>query len=533
MPAHTRLISLFAIVFLLAVPGCWCYTPAHPQPMIAAAPLPADAWPKRDPEAVRPIYEATPDKVYSYRVIEGADADALSDQERRWVEEPEYVVSYKGLHANGLLRIFEEPSEADGTPVRPSNDREHGFIRLMNELFLGFDPNAHIMSSRTLDAGTKRVALEQKLEPLTEPIDASLSIIRSEGPAPRIEAIEQSHQLHLDDGLAMRIPPPNPRAPKPRGLILHLHAIAGNSFEPQVIKEFRDRNWAVIDFKTESTIECPIPESWYAEIASLSAESRDLARKIFVPADPSHPTAPEDWKSLQRRTASNPLYPRYKKVEERLAMLRAGGFQACTDEDLPDVAEAVAHEIDDGLAGASYAVQAVLEYIKQERPDLQGIPVVMMGFSAGALATPTAAARVHDQLDAVVIIGGGCDLFRISQESSFTDAGLKVRCGENKVSRATIDRIDELYLQASKLDPYHTAPLIADLPILQLHGSTDTWVPYPCGNLLYERLNYPDRLTIGAGHEALFYFLPGKKEWIADWVENAVTRRRRQLSAMP
>jgi hypothetical protein len=47
-----------------------------------------------------------------------------------------------------------------------------------------------------------------------------------------------------------------------------------------------------------------------------------------------------------------------------------------------------------------------------------------MGFSAGALAAPTAAARIHDQLSAVVLIGGGCDIFRISQESSFTNGGL-------------------------------------------------------------------------------------------------------------
>src|SRR5882724_5178686 len=101
------------LVALLALPlaGCWSFTPAHPRALVGGpAPIPADAWPKRDPEAVRPIFEATPDKVFGYRIIDGVDPATLSEREHRWVDEPEYVINYKGLHAGGLLRIQDEPA---------------------------------------------------------------------------------------------------------------------------------------------------------------------------------------------------------------------------------------------------------------------------------------------------------------------------------------------------------------------------------------------------------------------------------------
>jgi acetyl esterase/lipase len=207
------------------------------------------------------------------------------------------------------------------------------------------------------------------------------------------------------------------------------------------------------------------------------------------------------------------------EVQKRLAKLKSGGFQTKNDADLPGVAKAIASEVDEALAGAAYAAQAILEYVNEARPDLQGIPVVVMGFSAGALAAPTVAARIHDRIDAVVLIGGGCDLFRISQESVFTNGGIVLLSGEEKAPKSTVEKLDKLYLEDSKLDPYYTAPLIADLPVLQLHASSDTWVPCATGEMLYERLNHPELLTIRGGHEYLFYFLPGRKSFIADWVE--------------
>jgi hypothetical protein len=126
------------------------------------------------------------------------------------------------------------------------------------------------------------------------------------------------------------------------------------------------------------------------------------------------------------------------------------------------------------------------------------------------------------RLSAVVVIAGGCNLLRIARESSFTDGGVRLWCGEEPINKALGAQMSDLYLAASKLDPYHTAPLIAHLPLLQVHAGSDTWVPKATGEQLYERLNNPERLVMSGDHDVLFYLLPGRAKWIADWVERSV-----------
>lgn len=531
----TRLGTLGLALILPTLSGCWSHSPARPRALDAspAAPatppaaLPPGAWPRRDVEVVRPLLERTPREVFGYGVRDGVDPATLTQEETNLVRRPEYVVHYQGLHADCLLRIYEDPPPTE-TP---------GLSAFINGLMNGFTPNTRIVSSRTLESRTRRADLEERLSPPppTESVPrnsaagtTSLSMVAPAAPMPRIQALDLDDRLYLESGLPIRIPAAGEGGSvgkKPRGVIIHLHALAGNEFEPKVMEAFKKRGWVEISIKTQTEIECPIPEGWHAEIVRLTAESRELSRQISGESA-GVPLEVSDWKKEQRRIGGHPLYPRYQEVSTRLRTLRAGGFQACVPADLPAVAATIADQIDQGLAGASYAVEAVLEYIKQQRPDLQGVPVALIGFSAGALATPTAAARVHDQIDAVVIIGGGCNLLRISQESTFADGGLKVRCGEEKVPRATVERLSELYLEASVLDPYHTALLIQDLPILQVHASTDTWVSAACGELLYERLNRPERLTMHGGHEFLFYFLPNRATWIANWVDRAVEKAK-------
>jgi dienelactone hydrolase len=526
-----------ALALLLPIlGGCWTHTAARPG-AFRADPLPADAWPARDPAPMRPILQATPDKIFAYKLIDGVDPASLSDDDRQHLETPEYTITYKGIHANGLVRIYDQAPDYGPTIHIVTHKGEHkemSFSQAMDGLILGFIPNARMMSSRTLDAMARRAELQAKLTPPppkaqpptatasapTPAPTANLSVVRPES-ARKLEFTTSDRDLHIESGLPLRIPPPDP-SKEPRGLILHLHAIAGNQYEPQVVAELVRRGWVSIDIKTETSLDSPVPESTHEEIRRLGTEVQQLTLDIYARGEPTR----ETWRETERRAKANPLYPRLQEAQKQLDKLRAGGFQAKNEADLPEVARQIAAQTDDALAGAAYATQAVLEYVKQERPDLRNIPVVLMGFSAGALAAPTAAARIHDQLDAVVLIGGGCDLFRISQGSVFTNGGVIILNGEEKAPKSTIDKIDKLYLEASKLDPYHTAPLIADLPILQLHASSDTWVPYETGEVLYERLNHPERLTITGGHEYLFYFLPNRKAWIADWVERTVAAHR-------
>src|SRR5690606_2543041 len=125
------------------------------------------------------------------------------------------------------------------------------------------------------------------------------------------------------------------------------------------------------------------------------------------------------------------------------------------------------------------------------------------GCSAGAICGPTIAARLGDRVQAVVLIGGGADILRISQTNGVTNAGLAFGALDpieggyqpRKLTRGELDQLSDAYLEMSQLDPYHTAPALRATPTLMLHAALDKIVPARCGRLLYERLGKPERWT--------------------------------------
>jgi hypothetical protein len=502
--------------------GCWSFDRARTDGAHMAlgetpTTIPDDRWPARDIEVVRPFFEATPREVFGYRIREGVDSSTLSAAEKSSICNPEYSVVYKGLHGRGLLRIFDEHTDAITSVVRRI------FERYPEEVVFGFKPNARMISSRTV-SGAKLA--QERYERLRIPDDDVPSPSRAGAARPtNIEPVSTASDIWLTAGKPLRIPPPREGGTPWRGLILHFHASASNPYEPRVMDEFRRRGWAVVDLATETSIETPIPEKWASEIRTLRIEAQSLRNKIDEDLRARLGDLGEaDFSEVVRLQKQHPRYRKYAELRSRASKLEVGSFQACPGMDLDALGAQIALAVDDALAGGAYSAESVLGYVKSQRPDLQGIPIVVIGFSAGALAAPTAVARVRDQIDAVVLIGGGCDLFMLSQGSVFIDGGIRIRCGEEKVSKETLDRIDDAYLRASRLDPYYTAPLLRGIPVLQVHATSDDWVPYKGGEILYERLGRPDRLSIAGGHQMLFYFLPGQAKKIADWVESAVPR---------
>ncbi len=480
--------------------------------------LPADAWPARDVEPLVPLFEATPDRIPFYKIKDGVDPATLSDDERKLVEKARYELEYKGIHGVNLLRLYKRrpPTKSDDFSAL----LDFGF------LFVGFHSNGAIISSRTLEVIEQRRKLDQALAVPVAPDPEKTEKAAEQ----RIEEVLEA-PLYPDSGLPVYIPPAK-EGFKPKGLLIHVQSMGANDYEPKVLKEFERRGWAVIDIKPQDYINSPIPESTYEEIRTLDAKLRELRKEIFVRQPPERDKDGTikvvSMKETVNRWQRHPKYQEYMDTQMRHSKLRQGGFQACSDEDLPRVAAEIAAVIDQGMAGAAYAVETILDYVDTQRPDLQNIPVVLAGFSAGALATPTIAARLEEtqpgRIQAVILVGGGCNLFRLAMDSTFSDGGLRVLCGEEPVSKQVIDKLSDLYLAASKLDPYHTSPLISHLPILVLHASRDTWVPAAMGDLLYERLDYPERLVMSGGHEHLFYFLPGRAKWIVDWTERKVQK---------
>jgi dienelactone hydrolase len=195
------------------------------------------------------------------------------------------------------------------------------------------------------------------------------------------------------------------------------------------------------------------------------------------------------------------------------------------DNDDPGVAgRRIAANIDDRVAEIAYAVEAAVEFIERQRPDIPTGPLVVTGYSAGSLATPAVAALLGDRVQAAVLVGSGANLLDISQRSRLTDGGLKLQW-TRRPSEDDKKRLMEEYLQASRLDPYWAATTLRSKPVLMMHATLDKIVPADSGDLLYRRLGQPERLNFYLGHELLFFRLPSHASVIANWLEDALANK--------
>ena len=508
--------TMVVLLCTLAMAGCWSYRSAkgvRAESGVSAPRIDSD-WPGRDVSVVETILAKTPDVLQPYVVMEGVDPNSLSEPERQTLGGGHRRVLYKGLHARALLRIlsWDDSDAQDGDGTQESKEQRRGQDLLTMLLGPGFTPNAYLLSSRTIERAAKQEGREKSLALPVKPTPLATT-------PTNIQINPIDREVRLNSGKPLYIPPPRADGDKPRGLILHLQSTAYNEYEPKVLREFKQRGWAVLDIATETDILTPMPDEWIPEILELNQKTRALwdviAAEVFTGKG-------EDFWVAQRKLRDHPRYEEYYSLTRRAADLSRGAFMVCDEAAAANIGRVIASEIDDVVAGSAYAAEAVMEYIDAHRPDLQGVPVVLMGFSAGALVAPTVAVRLHERLDAIVVIGGGANLFEVTQGSTFKDGGVRLRCDREKPSQELVAAVDRAYLEASKLDPYHTAPLVRDIPTLQVHATKDTWVPWRTGELLYERLGRPDRLSISAGHELLFYRLPGQRRRIADWVERSV-----------
>lgn len=505
--------------------GCWSYSAGEfelPRPT-AISKIDERGWPSRDLGPVWALHARTPEEVPAWVIAEGTQADKLDDEDKKRLEERKFAISYKGVHGLGLLRCVERlPRRVEGAP--------RGLDEILDFLSTGFTPNAYWLTSRTLDGVQQYRNREAMLsDPDRQNIGIQIPSDTSE-PTPfgRLVFNPLLQELGLEQGMSIRLPPVASEGKRYVGVVLHLNAMFGNEYEVRTLEEFTRRGWAVIDLKPTSQVSSPIPEKWQERAREITREQTALMARVCTEIGGSpllKPKTMAEFQTLSRQYTNHPLMAQMIKLGEELAVINRGAFVASSLEDAPRAGKELADELDQAQAGSAYATEAVLDYIKTQREDLKDIPIVVIGFSGGALTTPTVAARILDQIRAVVIIGGAADCFAASQLSTFNNGGLNVRTSLDDpknpapVPPELLAAISREYLAASTLDPYHTAPLLREKPVLFVAGSSDTWVPAQCGDLLYERLGKPDRLMISAGHELLFFFLPSKAPFIADWVE--------------
>ncbi len=290
---------------------------------------------------------------------------------------------------------------------------------------------------------------------------------KENGPPQGLRITDEKTLALITEGTQIRLRTPGrgadgSPAPKPVGLIVHMAGLGSIEYEQPLLDELEKRGWAVLRIMT--------PSVWWFEGKPIRVE---------------------------------------------------------TAADIVPTAERLARTIDDLVAESAYAAEAALEYYGRRNPEVPQTPLVMIGCSAGALAAPAVVARMPDRFTSVVLIGPGANLLKLSQTSDLTNGGIKIEWpwqddGGNGWER---QRLYDAYLAASRLDPYHAARTMLDKPVLLVDAALDTTVPVSGAELLWERLERPERWTLAGGHRLLFWRLKHHAAAIAGWIEQSVRDR--------
>lgn len=438
-----------------------------------------------------------------------ADQSKATDRDRYVTSHADFTVFHNAVHGLALVRLFEDHREQNHPAQWPK-------IRLGFEASMGFLPNGTVITSRGLTSEQARLAATHQSQwldfgNLTREHDGEQTVYGKE--------LTDSRLL---SGMYIRIPPREQEAPK--GLVLHLHALQANPGERAMRLEMMRRGWAVIDVHTDSRIAAP-----------LAKRNRDAFEKAKVEKHVAWMVAFEglhlslDGQGQEVVVLAQPLTMarEFKAAAAKMEKLSEYEFELAASTDTGELGAEIARLTDDALASNAYGVEAIVLYLREHRPDLLQGPLVIMGYSAGSLATPAVIARLRQmenppRIDAVVLTGSGADLFMLSQESTLTDAGVTLKDGKKKPAKELVAKVGEAYRASVNLDPLVAGAYLQDLPVLQVHASRDDWVPHEGGELLYEKLGRPDRLTISGGHIRLFWTLSWYADQIADWVESQV-----------
>ncbi|MDX2016316.1 MAG: alpha/beta hydrolase, partial [Planctomycetota bacterium] len=262
-----------------------------------------------------------------------------------------------------------------------------------------------------------------------------------------------------------------------RGIVVYVPSLVPE-FESGVVKTLRRRGWAVVSTPgTELVLsQSRVRTTWW-----IGLEADDMA-------EGSKEASKED--RIQRLTS------RAADVTRNLV----------------------------GLTAEAY--RAGLRALERDEPRIAGKPVIVAGFSLGAILAPGVVERLATDLGprlrGVVLVGGGADIAGILRDSALTDLREALDWGLGTIEEIDDERFEKLraeYLAKAKLDPYALAPRVGRFPTLVLHARGDGIVPARYGELLWERLGKPERWSWGYGHQLLFWRLDGYADRIGEWME--------------
>jgi len=174
-----------------------------------------------------------------------------------------------------------------------------------------------------------------------------------------------------------------------------------------------------------------------------------------------------------------------------------------------DAAQEIVRLFDVKYCQVITATKSILQIVEQKLPMIDSLPLALVGISAGALNTPAVFHELQNEVDAVVLIAGGANMFGIVQKGAFT---------KWEFSKMFIPYTNDAeYLSIPSRDPYYLAPELPENTLL-VHAKWDKIVPAMYGDQLWERAGKPERWTFNGGHLGLFMTFWWHADDIVDWL---------------
>ena len=165
------------------------------------------------------------------------------------------------------------------------------------------------------------------------------------------------------------------------------------------------------------------------------------------------------------------------------------------------------------------ATKAIRKRMQNQFPSLKNAPLALIGISAGALNTPAVYHELQSEVDAVILVAGGANMFDIVQDGAFTNWKFTDYEG-NTFTRSELQRMNNTYLNTISRDPYSLAPGLPLEKTLIIHAKWDAVVPAKNGDLLWERAGRPERWVYPSGHLGLFMTFGWHSRDIVQWLDD-------------
>ena len=308
------------------------------------------------------------------------------------------------------------------------------------------------------------------------------------------------------------------------GTVVHIASFYENSYEHRVLDRLEGYGWVIGHIGSDIHVVGPNTTAQIEQHRQQRAYREELLEQDeqYQRVHNISPELPRSVADLQLE--ADRYIAASKTASEKYPMLDTG-LEVYSNTDLEAHGRMLAGIVDQRIAEHAYAAEALIAESDRLNPDLADKPIVVMGFSAGALVSPAVTARLRglypDRQIALVMIGGGGDVVSSSAESVF-EVG-KLDFAPREGPEPTDEQLDELamhYRAASKLDPLVLAPSLADVPTLHIYAKRDTVVPTSAAEAFNEAHGHVDRLVHPLNHDTLFFFVPGEVGRIKTWLRD-------------